>query len=115
MHPNGLALSLVRVSALFRYPPLNNFTKIKHSQQTTKPRIEFERVLQIVRLCHHTCQLDNCTNHEILKQICFERANLIAGHGKIGLDYKLFGKPLAVQCVCNSAMAISLFNGFIKK
>jgi hypothetical protein len=30
----------------------------------------------------------------MLKQICFEMAILIAGHGKIRLDYKLFGKPL---------------------
>ena len=48
MRPNGPALSFVRVSALFHCPPLNNFTKIKLSQQTTKPRMEFERVLYAV-------------------------------------------------------------------
>ena len=48
MHANGPALNFVRVSALFHCPPLNNITKIKLSQQTTKPRIEFERVLQTV-------------------------------------------------------------------
>jgi len=35
--PNGPALTIVRVCALFHCPPLNNFTKIKLSQQTTKP------------------------------------------------------------------------------
>lgn len=45
---NGLALNFVWVSALFHYPPLNNITKIKLSQQTTKPRIEFERMLCLV-------------------------------------------------------------------
>ena len=34
---NGPVLGLVRVSAAFHCPPLNNFTKIKLSQQTTKP------------------------------------------------------------------------------
>ena len=48
MQHNGPALSFVRVSALFHCPPLNNFTKIKHSQRTTKPRMEFERVLAVV-------------------------------------------------------------------
>lgn len=45
MPPNGPALSLVRIAAVFHYPPLNNITKIKLSQRTTKPRIKFERVL----------------------------------------------------------------------
>ena len=45
---NGSALSLVRVSALFHCLPLNNIIKIKLSQLTTKPRIEFERVLGFV-------------------------------------------------------------------
>ena len=34
---NGPVLGLVRVSAAFHCPPLNNFTKIKLSHQTTKP------------------------------------------------------------------------------
>ncbi|MDY6801505.1 MAG: hypothetical protein SVU94_09810, partial [Bacteroidota bacterium] len=33
---NGPALTIVRVCAVFHCPPLNNFTKIKLSQQTTK-------------------------------------------------------------------------------
>jgi len=47
---NGPALGLVRVSAVFHCPPLNNFTKIILSQQTTKPRIEPERMLTVVNL-----------------------------------------------------------------
>jgi len=45
---NGPVLSLARVSALFHCPPLNNITKIKLSQQTTKPRVELEHVLYVV-------------------------------------------------------------------
>jgi len=48
MHHNGLLLNFVRVSAAFHCPPLNNMTKIKLSQQTTKPRIEFEQLLGTV-------------------------------------------------------------------
>jgi len=61
-------------------------------------------------LCAQKCptsQVDSSIIHEIQKQICFERANIVAGYGKIGLDYKLFGKLLdmsglvrAYQCVC---------------
>ena len=57
MHHNGLLLNFVRVSAAFHCPPLNNFTKIKLSQQTTKPRIEFEQLLQIVHIELHCCQV----------------------------------------------------------
>jgi hypothetical protein len=46
---NGPLLNFVRVFAAFHCQPLNNFTKIKLSQQTTKPRIEFEQLLQIGR------------------------------------------------------------------
>ena len=45
---NDPVLNFVRVSALFHCPPLNNFTKIILSQQTTKPRIEPERMLAVV-------------------------------------------------------------------
>gem|GEM_PF-4174260 len=48
---NGPVLSLARVSpALLSSPPLIMFTKIKLSQQTTKPRVELEHVLQIGRI-----------------------------------------------------------------
>ena len=47
MEPNGPVLSLARVSVLFHCPQLNNHTKIKLSQQTTKPRVEFEHVLAV--------------------------------------------------------------------
>lgn len=46
------------------------------------------------------------------KQICFERANLIADNSKIGQNYKLFGNPLAV-CWTEEGMPICLY--IIKK
>ena len=46
MDANGPALTIVRVCALFHCPPLNNFTKIKLSQQTTKtPHFCWTRVI----------------------------------------------------------------------
>ena len=42
----------------------------------------YDPMLQIVRLYYDTCQVSYRTNHETLKQICFERANIIAGYGK---------------------------------
>jgi len=55
-----------------------------------------EGLLQTVRAIHPACQFGSLTNHEKLNNFFLKGQNLIAGHGKIGLDYKLFGKPLAV-------------------
>ena len=99
--PNGPALSLARVSALFHCPPLNNITKIKLSQQTTKPRVEFDGVLHTVRRCHHTYQ-DGREQAMKNKKIIFRLGFIIAGNSKITLDNKLFGKSQKVcQYVCN--------------
>jgi hypothetical protein len=54
-------------------------------------------MLQTVRASHPACQFGSLTIHEKLNNFFFEMANIIAGHGKIGLDYKLFGKPLDVR------------------
>jgi len=53
-------------------------------------------MLQTVRASRPACQFGSLTIHETLNNFFLKGQNLIAGNGKIGLDYKLFGKPLAV-------------------
>ena len=66
-----------------------------------------ETMLQTVRASRLACQFGSLTIHEKLNNFFLKGQNLIAGNGKIGLDYKLFGKPLdlvwivqAYQSVC---------------
>ena len=68
-------------------------------------------MLQTVRASYPACQFGSLTIHEKLNNFFLKGQNLIAGYGKIGLDYKLFGKPLAVclpkqayQSVCKVAL-----------
>ena len=45
----------------------------------------YDAMLQIVRLDCYTYQVGCLFYYEILKQICFKRATLIVGNGKIGI------------------------------
>jgi hypothetical protein len=65
---------------------LNQNEDNKTLSDRNNSRIFSEAVLQIVRLSNHTYHDSYNTNHEILKQICFERATRIAGYGKIEMS-----------------------------